>query len=486
VEHVQNQGENTKNANAGKRAISRGLIIGSAVVVAAIIIFLTVTRFIPRGKYKAAEELLNNEKYDEAIAAFSELGGFSDSAQRVEEAKEQRELKIKEDKYQNAVQLLKSGRFTEAKAAFTELGDFSDSGTMAAECDYQAALKLLQAGEIRPAIEALKSLGEYPAATEQLGKIYDEAFKDGDITTAFDAAAAARDFAGIAALRLQLIDNQGHVVALKRDGTVLAAGNDMFGMCDVQGWNFIVAVAAGSNHTVSIESNGLVHAVGSNAYGECDVRYWSDLIAIDAGLNCTIGLTKEGTVLATGDNIYGQCNVGDWTDIIAVDSGEGGFTVGLKADGTVVEAGNNHDGQCEVQGWTDMTAISAGWSHTVGLKSDGTVAAVGDNGDGSCDVQGWTDIIAVHAGANCTVGIKSDGTVEVTGFGKADWGMEQILAAKTWTDIVAVTSDSRYIIGLKADGTVVSSDPNRIPELAEWRDIGPAYGMGFNLNPDWD
>ena len=36
-----------------------------------------------------------------------------------------------------------------------------------------------------------------------------------------------------------------HTVALRADGTVLAAGDNQFGQCDVADWTDIVAVAAG-------------------------------------------------------------------------------------------------------------------------------------------------------------------------------------------------------------------------------------------------
>ena len=40
-----------------------------------------------------------------------------------------------------------------------------------------------------------------------------------------------------------------HSVALTADGTVLAAGDNRYGQCDVSSWREIVAVAAGNAHT---------------------------------------------------------------------------------------------------------------------------------------------------------------------------------------------------------------------------------------------
>ena len=134
-------------------------------------------------------------------------------------------------------------------------------------------------------------------------------------------------------------------VGLKRDGTVLAEGNNKNGQCNTSDWTDIVAVSAGGSHTVGLKADGAVVAVGSNAYGQCDVSEWTDIIAVAAGDNHTVGIRLDGTVVAVGNNADGQCDVSDWTDIIAVSAGTSG-TVGLKSDGTVVAVGNNAYGQC--------------------------------------------------------------------------------------------------------------------------------------------
>jgi hypothetical protein len=181
----------------------------------------------------------------------------------------------------------------------------------------------------------------------------------------------------------------GHTVGLKSDGTVVAAGNNGRGQCDVDAWADIIQVSVGTYLTVGLKSDGTVVAVGACYEGECDVRFWTDIVQVSAGNSYTVGLKSDGTVVATGGNWTGQCNVGGWTGIVQVSAG-GGYTVGLESDGTVVAVGNNGAGQCDVDGWTDIVQISAGNSHTVGLESDGTVVAVGNNGAGQCDVDGWT------------------------------------------------------------------------------------------------
>jgi len=247
-----------------------------------------------------------------------------------------------------------------------------------------------------------------------------------------------------------------HTVGLRSDGTVVAAGANDYGQCNVGGWADIWWVAAGSYHTVAVKSDYSVVAAGRNDYGQCNVGAWTDIIIVAAGGYHTVGLKEDATaVVAVGRNDYGQCNVGAWTDIRWVAAGYH-HTVGLKANGTVVAVGRNDYGQCNVGGWTDIESVAAGAFHTVGRKSDGTVVAVGRNDYGQCDVGGWADIESVAAGGSHTVGLKSDGTVVAVG--RNDYGQCDVGA---WTDITWLAAGFYHTVGLRSDGTVVAVGDNR-------------------------
>ena len=148
------------------------------------------------------------------------------------------------------------------------------------------------------------------------------------------------------------------------------------------------SIKASNHHTVGLRSDGTVVAAGSNSYGQCNVDEWSNIARIAAGAHHTVGLKKDGTVVATGSNSYGQCNVDEWSNIARIAAGAYN-TVGLKKDGTVVATGSNNDGECNISEWTDIVAIAAGPRFTLGLKSDGTVVAAGNNEYGQCNVESW-------------------------------------------------------------------------------------------------
>jgi hypothetical protein len=53
-----------------------------------------------------------------------------------------------------------------------------------------------------------------------------------------------------------------HTVGPRNDDTVVAVGENFIGQCDVSGWTDIVQVAAGMAHMVGLKSDGTVVAAG--------------------------------------------------------------------------------------------------------------------------------------------------------------------------------------------------------------------------------
>jgi hypothetical protein len=212
-------------------------------------------------------------------------------------------------------------------------------------------------------------------------------------------------------------------------------------------------ISVGGNHIVGLKSNGTVVAAGNNDNSQCNINEWYDIIAVSAGTFHTVGLKADGTIIATGDNEENQCDISSWRDIIAISAGAF-HTVGLKSNGMVVAVGYNEDGQCNIGGWHDIIAISAGTRHTTGLKIDGTIVE-----SGYCSyTSDWYDITAISAGSYCTVGLKDDRTVI------GDSG------AAEWNDIIMISAGPRHTVGLKSDRTIVMTGSNYGD--IDWYDIG--------------
>ncbi|MBR2477149.1 MAG: chromosome condensation regulator [Clostridia bacterium] len=179
------------------------------------------------------------------------------------------------------------------------------------------------------------------------------------------------------------------IVGLKEDGTVVAAGENTSGQCDVSGWTDIVSVSTDGSHTLGLKKNGTVVATGNNEDGQCDVADWEDIVSITAGYGMTIGVKKDGTVLIAGDTSYGQYDVDDWENVVAV-YGDFLKAYALQSDGTVLTP------YPEMKDWTDIVSICVEADRIIGLKKNGTLVCnelIDDsNKYGECDIDEWNGI----------------------------------------------------------------------------------------------
>lgn len=120
------------------------------VLIACVVGWFVVTRVIPNNKYQRAVTLRENGQYDDAIAAFAELGDYSDAA-----------AQITETKYQQAVSMRENGQYEEAIEAFSALGNYSDATEQISETWYQKAMALRQNGQYEDANTIFWSLENY-------------------------------------------------------------------------------------------------------------------------------------------------------------------------------------------------------------------------------------------------------------------------------------------------------------------------------------
>lgn len=120
--------------------------------------------------------------------------------------------------------------------------------------------------------------------------------------------------------RTRTAGEYGHVVALKSDHTVVAAGDNRKGQCNVNGedWNDIIAISAGAYHTVGLKADGTVVTTQTAPEIVQEIEKWNetkDIVAISAGYGFTLGLKANGEVVGSGffyDNIR---DTDDWENI---------------------------------------------------------------------------------------------------------------------------------------------------------------------------
>lgn len=319
---------------------------------------------------------------------------------------------------------------------------------------------------------------------------------------------------------ISVVSGKNHLVGLRANGTVVAAGNNDLGQCNVEQWRDIKSIVAGPDSTYGLVNDGTVIATGDNSYRQCDVSGWRNIREVISGGRFAFGLTNDGHVVSTPYANQGKYNLEEevktWHNIVAIASNRDnsiGRIVGLKEDGTVVVAGTKQRNE-NTDSWRNIIAIAEGDSHTVGLKSDGTVVACGGYGFGECNVSSWRDIVAVWAGLGLTVGLKADGTIVSNG----NVTIEEVadptkgLQMPTYDDIVnsigaggryelenrgsysnltqyleigdALTSQryglvniknvsigTSHVVFLKDDGTVIAFGNSRVCDVLTWNNV---------------
>ena len=126
----------TETKRSGKKA---AIIAVIAVVVVIALILLLWKVILPNQRYSAAEKLLSEGKYEEAVSAFTGLGDFRDASDRVTEIR-----------MAQGEAFLDSGDYDQAVRMFTEAG--SDQRVKAAKT--AKAASLAAEGKFDEAIEA--------------------------------------------------------------------------------------------------------------------------------------------------------------------------------------------------------------------------------------------------------------------------------------------------------------------------------------------
>lgn len=421
------------------------------------------------GKVQAAMRLHNEEDLRSCLTKYDNTPDWQKAIRFAEaewkeryigyalEAKEKREGTINELLKQTRL-FLWNGGFDKALESIDKIINYDDECAIAYVLKTMAVMALRSEEELGTCLNIFEDTPDWKNAMRLANPEQKERFEK----YVLNARKTRQDRRNeITHGRPTLVAGTFHTVGLKRDGTVLAVGENTDDQCDVKDWSNIIEIAAYGENTVGLKSNGTVVAKGLNDDNFDD---WTDIVAVSSGAYHTIGLKSNGTVVAVGDNDEGQCNVDNWTDIVAIAGGEH-HTLGVKSDGSVLAVGHNFFGECNVGDWEDMIAVQGGESFSIGLKSNGTVVTAGE-----CffDVDDWTDIIAIASDCDHLVGLKSDGTVVAVGANN-----EGQCDVDEWTDIVEIAAGCGFTVGLRLDGTVIAVGDNEEGQcnVQNWKNI---------------
>ena len=251
---------------------------------------------------------------------------------------------------------------------------------------------------------------------------------------------------------------------------MLGAGYNGSGGLNVSTWTDIIGIAAGTLHSVGLKKDGTVVATGDNEQTQLNVSTWTDVKKIVADWYHTVALKNDGTVVATGLDTYGQLAVSTWTDIVDICTSKC-YTMGIKSDGTLVGCGEMSFDRLGTTKYPGAKKITVGTNHAVILTSNNTVVCLGSNYSEQSSFSGEMDIIDIAATEDMTILVKADGTLKYKGYNNG-FNYSNLT---TWTGIVKVAAGLGNVLGLKADGAVVQLGTT---------EQGQGNGAGWDLNPE--
>ena len=265
----------------------------------------------------------------------------------------------------------------------------------------------------------------------------------------------------INANRHVVVQNRYNVFALKADGTVIWAGKELDDMwSEIGTWTNIISLAVDDFHILGLREDGTVVAAGSHANGICDVSDWTDIVGVAASGTGSFGLKADGTAVSTEailmndpDYLFGMTNA---VQLVAAQDAHG-FIVRF-ADGTCKYGGSV---QYSASDWTDIVDVGVEREYVFGLKADGTILGGNLPASFQDETYRWKDIVKL-ADYGCEMALRKDGGVEIFNVTPE---LKEIIDA--WTDIAAI-SWRDYIIGVKTDGTAVAvAESYRDQSIAE-------------------
>ena len=281
-----------------------------------------------------------------------------------------------------------------------------------------------------------------------------------------------------------------HLVSLRDDGTVLAAGSNDSGQCNVQDWESIAAVYAYDSITAGLRTDGTVVVAGRDALNE-SVSSWRDVTMLALGINHILGLTQDGRVLSAGTNLSGCCETGDWENIVSVWADDS-LSIGITEEGRVKIAGSLYYGMLEeeqnevkerISSWTEIRQVRINSGNIYGIRQDGTVLCDGRMDEWNRDqIEMLEGVVSLAVGDGYFVELCADGTVQKAGYCRPE--IEQEI--EKWKDIAALAGTETSLACLRRDGTILVTEPDlggnsTIDEILSMTDAVQAVWKGESL-----
>ena len=362
-----------------------------------------------------------------------ELGTYRDSAELKKKCVDKK-LEIKNSKaYAEAVAQMQkaktSAAMKKAVDALKKLGSYKDCKELCAQATAQ--MNSLAEEEQRKKDEeqasALKNRVAMQSASERIcahGEGFAIVTLDGCVKTYNfppEMASVISRWRNIKSIRCSLPEpsmNTAFAVGLKYDGTVVSCGHiDGDRACiNTFSWRNIVQVAVGYRHILGLRGDGTVVAAGANYNSEGNVSSWRNVKKIAAGIQISIGLQNDGQVVITG-NTKARITC---KNVVDVSCWKGIGPSVITADGKVYSASDFSPCEQEHKEWGKMLALGRYFDEPMycsGIASDLTAKVHYDSRQLSDDfevtVSKWKDVVAVDSWRNGILAVTKDGQLKI-------------------------------------------------------------------------
>ena len=156
------------------------------------------------------------------------------------------------------------------------------------------------------------------------------------------------------------------VAALNPNGKIIAHKSPEKILGDAIDYEACTEIAMSKTHFVALRKDGTVVASGDNDEQQCMVSSWKNIAGISAATDITVGLTKNGTIVST-DPAYNGLGWSDVTDVVAQEN----YIIALNKNGTVYVSDKNL--RSTVADWKDIVYIAAYKNNVAGITAGGRI-----------------------------------------------------------------------------------------------------------------
>lgn len=169
---------------------------------------------------------------------------------------------------------------------------------------------------------------------------------------------------------ISISSSSNSVVGLKKDGTVVATGDNYEGKLNTQEWSKIVQVEAGVWGTFAVRENKtLVYAgkLPENQKENFEKHQWNNLKAIEGNWDL-IGIDKDGNILSTIGDAFLKL-----TDIKQVALSNAGDEIAFLDENGVATVYSLYGDRFLEKTWTDIQQITYYYSNLILLDFEGKI-----------------------------------------------------------------------------------------------------------------